>query len=125
MTADGTLSVSCRLDHRTWKFVREGPDRLPYPQLRMSGGPATHTTGWKPPQSLPHMDQIYCLPVHDNSDHPFELQMILPAWSVDDFDLQNWLLGFGAGLVLIGPDSFRQKLLERLQSTLKAWAAPI
>ena len=70
------------------------------------------------------MDQIYCLPVHDDSDHPFELKMVLPAWSVDDFDLQNWLLGFGSGLVLIGPDSFRQKLLERLQSTLTAWQSP-
>jgi hypothetical protein len=50
--------------------------------------------------------------------------MVLPAWSVDDFDLQNWLLGFGAGLVLTGPDSFRQKLLERLQSTIKAWESP-
>lgn len=124
MSADGTLSVLCRLDDRSWKFIREGPDRLPYPQLRMSGGLATHTSIWKPPESLPHMDQIYCLPVHDNSDHPFELQMVLPAWSVDDFDLQNWLFGFGSGLVLIGPDSFRQKLLERLHSTLTAWQSP-
>ena len=124
MAADGILSLSCRLDHRTWKFIREGPDRLPYPQLRMSGGPSIHTTVWRPPESLPHMDQIYCLPVHDDSDHPFELKMVLPAWSVDDFDLQNWLLGFGSGLVLIGPDSFRQKLLERLQSTLTAWQSP-
>lgn len=124
MAADETLSVSCRLDHRTWKFIREGPDRLPYPQLRMSGGTAIHTTVWRPPVSLPHMDQIYCLPVHDDSDHPFELKMVLPAWSVDDFDLQNWLLGFGSGLVLIGPDSFRQKLLERLQSTITAWQSP-
>ena len=124
MSADRTLTVCCRLDHRAWKFIREGPDRLPYPQLRMSGGRETHTTVWKPPGSLPHMDQIYCLPVHANSDHPYELQMVLPAWSVDDFDLQNWLLGFGAGLVLTGPDSFRQKLLERLQSTITAWESP-
>lgn len=124
MSSDGTLSVICRLDDRTWKFIREGPDRLPYPQLRMSGGLATHTSIWEPPESLPHMDQIYCLPVHVDSDHPFELQMVLPAWSVDDFDLQNWLLGFGSGLVLTGPDSFRQKLLERLQSTLTAWQSP-
>ena len=124
MSADRTLTVCCRLDHRAWKFIREGPDRLPYPQLRMSGGRETHTTVWKPPGSLPHMDQIYCLPVHANSDHPYELQMVLPAWSVDDFDLQNWLLGFGAGLVLTGPGSFRQKLLERLQSTMTAWESP-
>ena len=124
MAAEGTLTVCCRLDHRTWKFIREGPDRLPYPQLKMSGGPATHTTVWRPPESLPHMDQIYSLPVHGDSDHPFELRMVLPAWSVDDFDLQNWLLGFGSGLVLICPDSFRQKLLERLESTLTAWQSP-
>ncbi|MCP9804485.1 WYL domain-containing protein [Cyanobium sp. T1G-Tous] len=124
MSADRTLTVCCRLDHRAWKFIREGPDRLPFPQLRMSGGRETHTTVWKPPGSLPHMDQIYCLPVHGNSDYPYELQMVLPAWSVDDFDLQNWLLGFGAGLVLTGPDSFRQKLLERLQSTITAWESP-
>lgn len=124
MSADGTLTVCCSLDHRAWKFIREGPDRLPFPQLRMSGGRETHTTVWKPPGSLPHMDQIYCLPVHGNSDYPYELQMVLPAWSVDDFDLQNWLLGFGAGLVLTGPDSFRQKLLERLQSTITAWESP-
>ena len=119
-----SLTVSCRLTPNAWKFIREGADRLPFPQLQLSSIDHVSTDGWYPVASMPNVSRIFTLPVHSGSTHPFEAKLHLPGWCRRDFDLMNWLLGFGEGLVVTAPADFREVLLERLKASISAWEDP-
>jgi len=115
----GTLTqVRFRCSTRIYTFIRSGNKRYPSEQMRLSGPLPTDT--WKLEargiQPLP--------PDPDNTTHPYPVELILPAWTVDSNDFKGWLFGFGDGLKIEAPEDLRQKHHAYGQGIARLYESP-
>ncbi len=63
-----------------------------------------------------NLQKLYTLEKSTDKDKPYRFQVTLPIWSLDDFDLLRWILGFGGKVKVHSPDSLRHKVIELSQN---------
>jgi hypothetical protein len=101
---DGTLAVvRFHCSSRIYSFIRSGSRRYPPEQMRLSG--PLPTDDW-----TVDVEGVQLLtPDPDNSAHPYPVELLLPAWTVDSYDFTSWLFGFGGELRIEAPVALRDK----------------
>ncbi|MEB3293655.1 MAG: AAA family ATPase [Synechococcales bacterium] len=50
-------------------------------------------------------------------DYPYVYEVRLPGWSLEDFDLKRWVLGFGDQVKVVGPIEFVRRLAKDVEKT--------
>ena len=111
-----TLRFRCT--PKVFRFLREGVQRFPAGHTRLSM-PLPNDT-WKHRPNI----QGVLEPVEDPT-HPYPVEFVLPRWTLedDDVDLRRWLFGFGASIVIDGPQFYRETRIEEARSVLQAYGA--
>ncbi|MBD2603379.1 WYL domain-containing protein [Scytonema hofmannii FACHB-248] len=46
----------------------------------------------------------------DDREFPNRFQAVLPKWSLDEFDLLRWIIGFGGNVKVIEPPELVEKV---------------
>ena len=100
----GTMKkVGFQCTEKVFRFMREGLNRFPKEQIRLSG--PRESDGWEPNVGFEQLQ-----PMIGETDHPYPVEFILPAWTVDnERDFRRWLFGFGNEIVITGPEELRQE----------------
>ncbi|MBW4617751.1 MAG: WYL domain-containing protein [Desmonostoc vinosum HA7617-LM4] len=83
-----------------YPFITEGTKR--FAQMKMSQ--PIHKTTTNLPESL------FCLQKTGDRNLPHRFQATFPKWTLDDFDLWRWIVGFGAGVKVVTPDELVQRV---------------
>ncbi|MBD2568861.1 WYL domain-containing protein [Anabaena lutea] len=96
------VTVELWFNDRIYPFITEGTKR--FAQMKMS--PPIQKTTSNLPKSL------FCLDRTSDRHFPHRFQAIFPKWTLDDFDLQRWIIGFGGGVKVITPEN----LVERVKT---------
>ena len=92
-----TVRFRCTL--RVYRFLREGLQRYPLSQMRLSK--PLPGDRWRQPAKAPFVLQ----PIESDT-HPFPIEIDLPPWTVArDVDFRRWLFGYGADVVIESPKS--------------------
>ncbi|MEB3332745.1 MAG: AAA family ATPase [Synechococcaceae cyanobacterium] len=90
-------TVRFRCTPRVYRFLREGLQRYPLSQMRLSR--PLPADAWRQPAAAP----VVLEPLVD-ATHPYPLEIDLPPWTVArDVDFRRWLFGYGADLVIESP----------------------
>ncbi|MEH1887627.1 WYL domain-containing protein [Nostoc sp.] len=76
-----------------FNFISEGTKRLPSNQIKMSKRPGVSYKA----------DKIFVLPETKDPLFRYCCQMTLPRWSIHDFELKRWIVGFGDNIKVIKP----------------------
>jgi len=96
--------VRFRCQSSVFSFMREGFNRYPPEQMRLSGPRPSDT--W----TLPDIGIEQLQPCLDaNETHPYPVEFILPSWTVESHDFRRWLFGFGNRIVIEQPTSLREE----------------
>ncbi|WP_204103627.1 MULTISPECIES: WYL domain-containing protein [Spirulina sp. CCY15215] len=97
-------TVELWITSEKYRFIAEGTQRFPRQQLKLS----------KPPErsGINAKDKLFCLKDTGNKDFPHRLRVTLPVWSLDDIELQRWILGFAGHIKVIQPEPLQQKIAE-------------
>ena len=109
LISKGSLTlVRFRCTAEVFAFMRDGFNRYPPEQMRLSG--PRPDDDWK----LPNIGIEQLTPCPDvNEKHPYPVEFILPSWTVeDDIDFRRWLFGFDSRIVIEEPKSLRHKHKE-------------
>ncbi len=109
------VTVRFRCSKWVYRFIREGLQRYPLSQLRLSkplpGDP------WRQPARAP----ILLEPVSDD-EHPFPVEIDLPAWTVEnDMDFHRWIFGYGDGVVIERPTSLANEHFAKAQAVVELY----
>jgi hypothetical protein len=100
-------TVRFRCSERVYRFLREGLQRYPLSQMRLSK--PLPGDRWRTPARAP----LVLEPIEGDS-HPFPIEIDLPPWTVArDVDFRRWLLGYGFEVVIEGPSELRQEHHDR------------
>lgn len=85
-----------------YTFIREGNNRYPTEQMKLSA--PLPADSW----SLPRPAELQ--PDPNDASHPYPVEIILPCWTAEsDIDFRRWLFGFGDRIRIEAPDSLRNK----------------
>ncbi len=95
------VTVELWFNDRIYPFITEGTKRFAY--MKMS--PPIQKTRSNLPKSL------FCLARTGDRNFPHRFQAIFPKWTLDDFDLWRWIVGFGGSVKVVTP----QELVERIK----------
>jgi len=112
--------VRFRCTPDVFAFMREGFNRYPLEQIRLSGPRPGDDwqlpdVGSEPLQPLPG----------EQENHPYPVELILPSWTVDrDIDFRRWLLGFDRRIVIEAPESLKQRHHEFGAGIAALYASP-
>jgi predicted kinase len=87
-----TVEIWCK--ESIFNFISERTKRLPANQIKMSRRPGTNKTQSK---------KIFVLPTTGDREYPYCCQLTLPCWTIEDFELKRWLVGFGEQVKVIQP----------------------
>lgn len=107
-------TVELWFNEEIFGFIAEATKRFPANQMKMS----------KPPKSSSLMtgnNKIFSLNKSKDKNKPYRFQVILPKWSLKEFDFCRWILGFGGNVKVHQPDELRHKIIELSTSTLKVY----
>lgn len=107
------VKVELHFQEEIFSFIVEGTKRFPKGQMKMS----------KPPNSSIHYDDksIYSLDNNKDELRPYRFQVILPQWSLNEFDFLKWILGFGDQVKVVQPKQLRDKIIDLAQKTLNTY----
>jgi hypothetical protein len=95
-------TVRFRCTPRVYRFLREGLQRYPLSQMRLSR--PLPAEAWRTPPAV-----TLLVPV-DGASHPYPVEIDLPPWTVDhDVDFRRWLFGYGADVVIEKPEKLRHE----------------
>ena len=101
---------------KIFAFIREGNNRFPPEQMKISGPLNVDSWNASPLGTLKPVD----------GDHPYPVELILPCWTVDrDNDFRRWLFGFGKGVRIEEPASLREEHLEYANDIRNLYSDPI
>jgi hypothetical protein len=105
LISNGSMAlVRFRCTADVFAFMREGFNRYPPEQMRLSGPRPGDT--WKLPDiGIEHLQP--CL--DENEPRPYPVEFILPSWTIDTNDFRGWLFGFGNRIVIEAPASLRDE----------------
>ena len=110
------LTVRFRSTPDLYKYLREGLQRYPVNQLRLSK--PIKNDMWKPGEEGP-----FSLEPLEGTTHPFPMEIDLPRWTIEnDYDFMKWLLGFGEGIIIEEPKSLVKKYAERIRDINKLYS---
>jgi len=87
-----------------FQFVSEGTNRFPKNKMQMS----PKLNGITPNKKEP----MFNLPKTGDPCFPNRFRVQLPCWSVDDIDLQRWILGYGQDVKVVQPPQLVAKFTE-------------
>jgi len=91
-----TVRFRCTL--RVYRFLREGLQRYPLSQMRLSK--PLPCDRWRQPVRAP----LVLEPIESNT-HPFPIELDLPPWTVArDVDFRRWLFGYGEEVEIETPE---------------------
>lgn len=97
-------------------FIREGNNRFPKKQMKISG--PRPGDDW---QASPLFSALQ--PVEGS--HPYPVELILPCWTVErDIDFRRWLFGFADGVRIEEPAALRQRHLDYANSIRNLYVDP-
>ncbi|MDH6101886.1 WYL domain-containing protein [Chrysosporum ovalisporum ANA283AFssAo] len=94
------VTVELWFSDRIYPFITEGTKR--FAQMKMS--PPIH----KITNNIP--DALFCLNKTRDRNFPHRFQVTFPKWTLDDFDLWRWIVGFGAGVKVVTPEELLQRV---------------
>jgi hypothetical protein len=97
------VCVRFRCSARVYGFIRSGNKRYPAEQMRLSG--PLPADDWTVPAAKLEADPR-------GASHPYPVELLVPAWTVESNDFKGWLFGFGDGLRIESPETLRQKHQE-------------
>ncbi|MBL1198835.1 MAG: WYL domain-containing protein [Nostoc sp. GBBB01] len=95
-----SVTVELWFSSRIYPFITEGTKR--FADMKMS--PPIHKTTSNLPESL------FCLNGTGDDIFPHRFQAIFPKWTLDDFDLLRWIVGFGGDVKVKQPQELVQKI---------------
>jgi len=99
--------VRFRCTPEVFAFMREGFNRYPPEQMRLSGPRPGDT--WKLPDV--GIEQLQpCL--DENEPRPYPVEFILPSWTIGTNDFKGWLFGFGSRIVIEAPELLRKEHMD-------------
>ncbi len=105
-------TVRFRCTARIYRFLREGLQRYPRQQLRLSK--PLPGERWQQPERAP----VLLEPIAGDG-HPYPVEIDLPPWTVArDVDFRRWLFGYGAEVVIETPAALRQEHQRRAQAVV-------
>ena len=106
------VTVRFRCTLHVYRFLREGLQRYPMEQLRLSRPlPGDH---WRHPGRAP----LVLEPLPGRA-HPFPVEIDLPGWTIErDVDFRRWLLGYGADVIIEAPGQLREEHRLRAQQVV-------
>jgi predicted DNA-binding transcriptional regulator YafY len=55
---------------------------------------------------------IFCYEQTDDQEFPNRFQVTLAKWSLQDFDLWRWIIGFGGNVKVINPPELVEKIKQ-------------
>jgi hypothetical protein len=96
------VTVELWFDDIIYRFIVEGTKR--FAQMKMTR-PASSVR-----VNLP--ETIFCLKKTGDKQFPNRFQVILPKWSLNDFDLWRWIIGFGGYVKVVEPLQLVEKVKE-------------
>ncbi len=99
-----TVLVELWCNDASFRFIREGTQRFPLQQMRMSNPEG--------PGDRRRLTRLFSAKKTDDPDYPHRFQVRLPCWSLDDIDLRRWILGFGGQVRVMSPPRLRQMIQE-------------
>lgn len=94
------MTVELWFNDDIYKFVTEGTKR--FAQIKMS--PPVKSTKVNLPKS------IFSLKQTGDREFPNRFQAVLPKWSLDEFDLLRWIIGFGGNVKVVEPPELVEKV---------------
>ncbi|EAW35186.1 AAA family ATPase [Lyngbya sp. PCC 8106] len=95
------VKVELRFDNTIYPFICEGTKRFAKGKLKMSPPLVGSVTASK---------RLFSLNRTKDPRFPNQLQTIFPCWSLNDVDLQRWIVGFGNHVKVIQPLELRVKI---------------
>ena len=105
--SDLLITVRFRCTHRVFRFLREGLQRYPLSQMRLSK--TLPADPWRQPSKAP----LVLEPIEGDT-HPFPIEIDLPPWTVDrDVDFRRWLFGYGGDVLIDSPRSLVNEISSR------------
>jgi len=111
-----TVRFRCTL--RVYRFLREGLQRYPLSQMRLSK--PLPGDRWRQPAKAP----LVLEPIQGDT-HPFPVEIDLPPWTVArDVDFRRWLFGYGSDVLLEGPLNLQQEHVERAEALVARYRQP-
>ncbi|QLE59434.1 WYL domain-containing protein [Nostoc sp. TCL26-01] len=94
------VTVELWFSDQIYPFITEGTKR--FAQMKMS--PPMHKITTNLPESL------FCLQKTGDRNFPHRFQTTFPKWTLADFDLWRWIVGFGAGVKVVTPEELVQRV---------------
>jgi predicted kinase len=108
-------TVRFRCTPRVYRFLREGLQRYPISQIRLSA--PLPEERWREPAGAP---TVLAPLAADPYPYPFELD--LPAWTVEsDVDFRRWLFAYGSELLIEQPAFLRAEHRQRAADLLDGY----
>lgn len=112
--------VRFRCTPGVFAFMREGFNRYPQEQIRLSG-PRPDDDWHLPDMGIEPLEPLSC----ETESHPYPVELILPSWTVnDDVDFRRWLLGFDSRIVIEAPEDLRKKVSDIGAGIAALYATP-
>jgi len=106
------VTVELWFNDRIYPFITEGTKRF----VHMKMSPPIHKTTSNLPKSL------FCLAKTGDRNFPHRFQAIFPQWTLDDFDLWRWVVGFAGNVKVVTPQELVQRVEEIAQGIIANYA---
>lgn len=110
-----TVTVELWCNDRSFAFISEGTQRFPLKQMKMS--PPRHSRDSMPAK----LQRLFSAKRTGDERFPHRFQVKLPQWSIDDIDLQRWIMGFSGQVKVVEPQELREKILALGRAIVRAY----
>lgn len=94
------ITVELWLTDDKFRFVAEGTKR--FAVMKMSPPP-----GGKKPKEL---KSLFSLQPTGDAKFPHRFRVVLPKWSLNDINFEQWIIGFGGSVKVVKPPEFVEKI---------------
>lgn len=111
--------LELRFREGIFNFVAEGTQRFPQGQLKMS-----LPQGRSLANASRAVRAIYSLPLADDPEYPYQMQVRLPVWSLTEVTLMTWIMGLCENVKVIAPLQLRQLIQRHYQAGAALYAEP-
>ena len=109
---DYLIKVRFLVTKNIYMFLREGLQRYPLRQIKMSK--PRKEDMWRPPEKT---SSVFVLEPLNKGEHLYPIEYYLPPWIMEkngDRDFKKWLLGFGPEIIIESPDYLKEEYIERI-----------
>jgi len=96
-----------------YMFLREGLQRYPLNQIRMSK--PSKDDMWVPPEKT---SSVFVLEPLNKGNHLYPIEYDLPPWVIEkngDRDFKRWLFGFGPEIIIESPNILKKEYIQRIR----------